>query len=256
MHGTIADSGVWGSQSGGYLPMLRRKALFVLVGLGCCLAIALGQQSPVPPAGTQPASAAGVVRLEFPVVLQQNVAAGKTPVGTHVQGDLVIGTLFNGKVIPRNAVLSGEVVESKARSASEPSRLSIRMDSARWKDGSATIQVYLTSWYYPVTADTGPNLQYGPEQSAKRTWNGMGQYPDSNSRGYKPFPAAGDTDDGPSAGTPSSVISKRPIAMKNVEFERNRAGGITLVSKRANLKLDKLTTYILASGDALPPAAE
>jgi len=189
------------------------------------------------------------------VVLQQNVAAGKTPAGTHVRADLVIGTPVNGKVIPRNAVLSGEVVESKARSASDPSRLSIRMDSAQWKDGSAALQLYVTSWYYPVSLDSGPNLQYGPEQSAQSTWNGMGQYPDPNARAYKPFPAAADTDEGSRASAPSSVTSKRPMAMKNVELERDRAGGITLVSRRSNLKLDKLTTYILAGEDA-PPAAK
>ena len=37
--------------------------------------------------------------------------------------------------------------------------------------------------------------------------------------------------------------------MKNVEFERNSAGAITLRSARSNLKLDAVTTYILAGGD-------
>jgi hypothetical protein len=41
--------------------------------------------------------------------------------------------------------------------------------------------------------------------------------------------------------------------MKNVESERSSGGGITLVSNHSNLKLDKVTTYVFASGDVLPP---
>jgi len=79
----------------------------------------------------------------------------------------------------------------------------------------------------------------------------MGQYPD-NSPGYKPFPSSADTDKDPSAtapgNIPSSVISKRATAMKDVECQRDSGGGVTLVGKRSNLKLDNLTTYIFASG--------
>jgi hypothetical protein len=39
--------------------------------------------------------------------------------------------------------------------------------------------------------------------------------------------------------------------MKNVEPARNKDGGITLVSKSGNIKLDKDTAYILA-GNPLP----
>jgi len=37
--------------------------------------------------------------------------------------------------------------------------------------------------------------------------------------------------------------------MKNVESECNSGGGITLVSSRSNLKLDKVTTYMFASAE-------
>jgi len=230
--------------------MFTRKVLCAFIALDCGLGISVGQQGPAPAAGAQASSPARTAAQQFPVLLQQKVVAGKTPVGTHVRANLVIATLVNGKVIPRNAVLSGEVIESQAKSAGEPSRLSLRMDSAQWKDGSATIEFYLTSWYYPVTMEAGPNLQYGPEQSARSTWNGMGQFPDPNSRIYRPFPSAADTDNDPSAiGIPSPMISGRPVAMRDVGFKRSSGGGIALVSKRTNLKLDTLTTYILTGGD-------
>src|ERR1700757_2908294 len=68
---------------------------------------------------------------EFPVILQQTLIAGKTPVGTKVQAKLSLATLLNGIVLPRNAVFSGEVVESIAKTKSEPSSITIRMDSVQ-----------------------------------------------------------------------------------------------------------------------------
>lgn len=52
---------------------------------------------------------------EFPVILQQSVTAGQTPARTKIQTNLLVVTLFNGMVIPRNAVISGEVIESSAK---------------------------------------------------------------------------------------------------------------------------------------------
>src|SRR5208283_4341041 len=94
---------------------------------------------------------APVPAIEFPVVMQQNVVAGKTPVGTKIRAKLVIATLVKGQVIPEGATLSGEVIESVAKSATVPSRLGVRMDSVQWKNNSFPITVYLSAWYYPVS---------------------------------------------------------------------------------------------------------
>jgi hypothetical protein len=244
----------------GIAPMLSRKVLSVLLGLGCCFSVASSgklwaQQGPAS-LGGQPPSAPSTTGLEMPLTLRQKLVAGKTEPGTHVQANLVVATLVNGKVIPRNAVLSGEVIESKAKTQSESARLSVRMDSAQWSNGSVPIRVYLTSWFFPMTFDTGPNLQYGPEQSAKRTWNGMGEYPDPRSPGYKPFPASADTGSSPSLDTPASVISKNRVAMKGVQSQRDTEGVVTLVADRSNIKLDKLTTYVFASSDLAVASAK
>ena len=186
---------------------------------------------------------------EFPVILQQSVAAGKTPVGTKIQAKLGTATLVDGTVIPRNAVFSGEVIESAAKTKTNPSRLAIRMDSVQWKSGSASVKVYSTAWYYPLRDEAAQNLQYGPQQPANRTWNGQGQYPDPNSKVYKPFPG-GDPNQGTSVpDTPSATTSNQRVLMKDVETASGSDGTITLVSKRTNIKLDKLTTYVLASSD-------
>jgi hypothetical protein len=182
---------------------------------------------------------------EFPMVLESNVVAGKTVVGTKIHARLSVATLEEGTVIPRNALFTGEVIESKAKTASEASRIAIRMDSAQWKNGSAAVKLYLTAWYYPAVAEAGQNLQYGPTQPANRTWNGQGQYPDPNSKSYKPFPG-GDSDSNVSnPDAPSSVTSNHRVAMTNVELERSSDGTIAIVSHKANL---------LASGD-LPAAS-
>jgi hypothetical protein len=184
--------------------------------------------------------------------MQQNVAAGKTPVGTRIHAKLEVATLISGTVVPRNAVFSGEVIESAAKTATDPSRLAIRIDSVLWKKGSASVNAYLTAWYYPMMDAAGQDLQYGPTQPANRTWNGQGQYPDPNSKVYKPFPGSDSGNDASAPNTPSSTASNRRVLMKDVESTKNSDGVIAIVSKSNNVKLDKLTIYVLATGDLLP----
>jgi len=49
------------------------------------------------------------------MIMRQSVTAGKTPVGAEVQAKLVVGTLGDGTVFPKNAIFSGKVIESVAR---------------------------------------------------------------------------------------------------------------------------------------------
>jgi hypothetical protein len=219
----------------------QTRAVATLVLCVSYSAALLGQQ---PPASSAPA---GV--QEFPVMLQQSVAAGKTPVGTKIQAKLEVATLVAGTVIPRNAVFSGEVIESVAKTKTEPSRLAIRMDSVQWKAGSAPVKVYSTAWYYPTRNEEGQDLQYGPQQPANRTWNGQGQYPDPNSKVYKPFPGSDPNQNTSVPDTPTATTSNHRVVMKDVETVSGSDGTISLVSKRTNIKLDKLTTYVLASAN-------
>ena len=177
--------------------------------LGC--AAVLGQQKAAAPSA--PAA------REFPVIMEQKVTAGVTSVGTKITAKLTLATLVDGVVVPRNAVLSGEVIESVAKSATEPSRFAIRMDSAQWKNGSAPLKVYLTGWYYPTLMDEGQKLAYGPTNTSVtgKTWNGAGTYPDPNSPIGKPFPGHetdGNPDSGPTA--PLAVTSDHRVMMKDV----------------------------------------
>jgi hypothetical protein len=150
--------------------------------------------------------------LEFPVIMRQNVAAGTTPVGSKVQAKLAVATLVDGVVVPRDAVFSGEVTESVAKSATDPSRLAIRMDSAQWKKRSAPIvlsltpKVYLTAWYYPVEAMTSQNLSDESPDDAPQSWkhrNRPPTFPDPNAPASQPFPGRG-------AGTDPGSLPRRP----------------------------------------------
>jgi hypothetical protein len=231
-----------------------RHAISTVV-LGC--AALLGQQTPAQHA---PAASSSSGALEFPVVMRQNVAAGTTPVGTKVQAKLAVATLVDGVVVPRDAVFSGEVTESAAKSATDPSRLAIRMDSAQWKKGSAPIvlslapKVYLTAWYYPVAETRAQDLSDESPDDASQSWNHRNRpptFPDPNGSASEPFPGRGaGTDPGPGLPpSPSSNISKHRALMKNVESTRASDGAVTLTSKSFNIKIDKLTTYVLATGD-------
>ncbi len=221
--------------------VVRQVVLAVVV----CSAALLCQEKPAAP------SAAG--KNEFPVIMQQKVAAGTTPVGTKIQAKLTIATLVDGAVVPKDAVFSGEVIESAAKSSTDPSRLAIRMDSVQWKEKSAPVKVYLTAWIYPVRELASQDLKYGPDLPASRTWNGAGSYPDPNSRVYRPFPGR-DATSGPdlSPDAPALAISDHRALMKNVESKRNQDGSVAITCKRSNIKLDKLTTYVLAAGDLMP----
>jgi hypothetical protein len=220
--------------------MVRPVLLISLVLIAVFPAASQSQQNQPSPGNTT---------QEFPVILQQNIVAGKTPVGTKVQAKLSIATLVNGTVVPRNAVFSGEVIESAAKTKNAPSRLSLRMDSVAWKNGSAAIKLYVTAWFYPIMMDAGPELQYGPTKSAQASWNGAGEYPtDRNMKSYKPFPD-GQQKDSTVPDTPNPVTSTRRVLMKNVESGRASDGGVELVSKKSNIKLERYTTYVLAATD-------
>jgi hypothetical protein len=153
-----------------------------------------------------------------------------------------------GNVVPVGAVFSGEVVESAAKSATKPSRLSVRMDSVRWKRGSASIRAYLTAWYYPVRISLGEDRsdERPPSGIVKQSKRGAIYTPNSTDRQMLP-------DRSPAARlelppVPAPGTSGHPVVMEDVQSLRDRDAGIALVSSRLNIKLDKTTTYVLAAG--------
>ncbi len=203
-----------------------------------------------PSADTGKSAALGCVGCELPIVLKQSVVAGKTAVGTKVDGQLIMATMVKGGVIPRNALISGEVIESVAKSDTSPSRLAIRMDSAQWKNGGVKFKGYLTAWYYPPAPMPPPNLAYGPPGD-HRNWGGTDPTVDTTD---PPNPAQklSTQDNAVNAAAPGSVISKERVLMKNVELTRGADGSIVLVSSRSSINLNKVTTYVLAVDEVLP----
>jgi hypothetical protein len=221
----------------------RRAVLAVVLG-----SVALLSQ----PTPAEHSSSAG---LEFPVIMRQNVVSGTTPVGTKIQAKLAFATLVGRVVVPQDAILSGDVTESAAKSVTDASRLGIRMDSAQWKNGSVPIKVYLTAWFYPLTQLTNQDSSYEQPDGGvptPRRRRGADTYPYPNTPASQPFPGRGTgTDPTPPPPSPEPGMSKHRVLMKDVESTRNNNGAITLTSKRFNIKLDKATTYVLA-GDQLP----
>lgn len=235
--------------------VVRYAVVFVLAALGFAALFgqkAFAQQSNSP-TSTPPSVSAG---SEFPVNMRQNVTAGNTPVGTKVQAKLVVATMVNGVVVPRDATLSGEVTESVKKTKTDPSHLGIRLDLAEWKGGSSPIKVYLTTWYYPEETMAGQDLSYQPQGATdgKRNWNGQGAYPDpSNPISQQKFPGRNTDKDKVSEPTSTaSNISKHRILMKNIESSRTGDGAVALISSHSNIKVDRLTTYVFAAGGALP----
>jgi len=219
----------------------------VLLTVVLAVVASLGQTNPSPPSlgKAQPESHAPAA-VELPVIMRQKMVAGSTPVGTKVQAKLTVATMVNGAVVPEDAILSGEVVESVAKSHSAPSRLAIRMDSVQWKNGSALIKLYLTAWYYPMemaSQDISSGLPDAGNDPRLRTG---GAYPGARNPS-SPFPNT-DNSNARTVPTPSSApgISQHRMVMKDVESTRSNDGAITLTSTHANIKLDKSTTYVFA----------
>ena len=192
---------------------------------------------------TKPTGSSASGGQDFPVTMRQNVVAGTTPVGTKVEARLELATLASGTVLPAGAIFSGEVIESAAKTATDPSRLAIRMDSVRWKKGSRSIKAYLTGWYYPVRMTMGePSLDADEVSTIRRTRRGsMASSPDSPTA--QPEPAGQDV-------SPTPFSDKR-TPLKDVESNRRSDGAVALSSTRVNIKLDKSTTYVLATENVL-----
>jgi len=198
--------------------------------------VLLGQQKP-PASGTQ----------EFPVLMRQNLEAGKTPVGAKVEAKLTLATLIGGKVVPKGATFSGVVVESAAKSAGSPSRLCVRMDSVSWKKDSEPIQAYLTAWYHPDYADRpGAYPGQSPDDHESVVPRGAQTQSGNTYRAEQSYAGT------PSGEDPAPIwrTSEHRVLMKNVEsVHAGDDARIVLTSSQSNLKFDKLTTYVLATGD-------
>jgi len=203
------------------------------------------------PADTGTRTAHGCVECELPITLRQTVEAGKTPVGTKVEARLVMGTMIEGGVLPRGAVILGEVIESVAKSENSPSRLAICMDSAQWKNGGAKFRVFVTAWYYPPAPMAPPDLSYVPP-GEKRNWGGVDPTVDTTDPPNPAQKLSTQQDNGMNAGAPASIISKKRVLMKNIKSASGADGSVVLVSSRSNIKLNKVTTYVLAINELLP----
>jgi hypothetical protein len=176
---------------------------------------------------------------EFPVVMKQDVVAGKTPVGAKVEASLTLATLFSSKVIPEGATFSGEVIESVAKSGSAPSRLSIRMDSARWKKGTVAVKLYLTAWYYPIRLDlSDPDKGDSDDPMSAKNRHPYDLSGRRNPDVLPPIP---------------SRSAEKGVLMKDVDVVHDPEGAATLTSSHVNLKLDKSTTYVFATTERTTP---
>ena len=204
-----------------------------------CATVVLGQ-----PKGEVPGASNA---YEFPVSMQQDVMAGKTPIGTKAEARLELATLVNGTVIPAGAIFSGEVIESVAKSATEPSRLAIRMDSVRWKTGSATLKTYLTAWQNPTRSVRVAQFDAVAAPASAGTTDSRGTAAGGDYTQPSPSLGGPQGPDVPAISRPS--VSHNRVLMKDVEPMRRSDGGTALICRKRNIKLDKSTTYFLEPGN-------
>jgi hypothetical protein len=136
-----------------------------------------------------------------------------------------------------------------------------KVDSAQWKNGSVPTVValaprlYLTPWVYPISL-LDKDSSGGPDARETRNWGGgPGNIPPGAPPASQRFPGSGrngDNDTIQGQKNPGPDSSNHRVLMKNVESSRTSDGGVTLTSQRSNIKLDKSTTYVLATSDLQP----
>jgi hypothetical protein len=239
-----------------------------LIVPGACLVflfllthLAIAQTKPADTTGNpkNPAEPSSVAGLEFPVHLRQNVTAGKTAVGSKVQATLTVATFVKGVVIPEGAIFSGQVIESAAKSATNPSRLAVRMDSAQWRNkGSAAPvvmeldpRVYFTNWYYPpALGQKDQNRPIGiadASNNPRMPSDSSGVYRNQRNPAAPPLPTPDDDSIPPRQ---SADAQNHRVPLKNVQSMRNDDGILVLTSDHSNIKFDKTLTYVLATSDS------
>jgi hypothetical protein len=96
------------------------------------------------------------------------------------------------------------------------------------------------------------DLSYRPPdaQNSSKNPGGTDYTEPKNPMSQQRFPRR-DTDDNIEAAPPASRISKQRVLMKNVESMRNGDGPVVLFSTKSTIRLDKVTTYVLANGELL-----
>jgi hypothetical protein len=198
--------------------------------------------------------------VELPASLLTKIVAGSTSAGTEVRAKLTLATLLGGVVVPESAVLSGHVEQSVAKTKDAPSLLKIKFESAKWKNGSAPLNLYLVGCYYPIEfgnsttddrsgvhGDIGINMGGAPPpNSFPRSTTGTtasgipmdGNHPDN-------FPDPRPT------GT-LSEISQHWVRMEKVDTVPSPEGGLQMTSSERTIKLDRNTIYLLRN----PPATK
>ena len=182
-----------------------------------------------------------------------------------------MATLLDGVVIPQDAVISGHVEQSVAKTADAPSLLKIRFESARWKKGSAPVTLYLAGCYYPVEfpspnndmngvhGNIGINMGSAAESNPSRTNGGLPNTGAQNG-GLANGGMSGSMDASrldnypdPRPGVTVSEISKHWVRLENVDTVVSSDGSLQMASQQRNLKLDKGTIYLLRN--SLPSTA-
>jgi hypothetical protein len=120
------------------------------------------------------------------------------------------------------------------------------MENAKWKDDSTCMmKAYLMPLYYPMVSQSmqGPPVE-SPDPDS-RSMNEPNQ--SASSPMSQPSFGGGNSEAAREAMPNILTLSSRPVSMKNVTMEPVKDAGLELVSQHDNIKLNKMTTYVLAA---------
>jgi hypothetical protein len=95
-----------------------------------------------------------------------------------------------------------------------------------------------------------PNVSYAPPGD-RRNWGGTDPTVDTTDLPNAAQRLSTQQDNGVNADAPASIISTKRVVMKNMTSASGADGSVVLVSSRSNIKLNKVTTYVVTAGEVL-----
>ena len=129
-------------------------------------ALALG--STVCAQDAAPLAFAGSRALQLPVTVEKTIEANKVHPGDPVRFRLEQPTLVgNGVVMPTGTILVGEVIESVALQSGAPSKLSVIVGRAEWKQQSIPLRAFIGAFGIrrAVFKDSGFGCRFDAESA-------------------------------------------------------------------------------------------
>jgi hypothetical protein len=190
-----------------------------------------------------PLAFAGSRALQLPVTVEKTIEANKVHAGDSVRFRLEQPTLVgNGVVMPTGTILVGEVIESVALQNGSPSKLSVIVGRAEWKQQSIPLRAFIGAFGIrrAVFKDSGFGCRFDAESASANVPGALTR----SGRNSTAMQSSTSCDDWKYRA--EAMERDQQEKLKDVKLVRHlRDGSTELVSLKKNIKLSNGMLLIL-----------